>query len=237
MAYQICTRCIMDTTDPKITFDDKGVCSHCYYFDTVRKPNWHPNAEGKAYLDKYIKELKIMRANHQYDCMIGLSGGVDSSYLAYYLKTEYDLRMLAVHVDAGWNTEQAVSNIENIVKRLEIDLFTHVVDWQEMKKVQSAFLRSETVNQDTPQDHAYFAALYKTAKDFNISDFLVGYNLQTESILPKSWQGIPALDSIHFDYVCKKFGGVRVNKFPKVGFFDYHFYYPFFYKLNKFSPL
>ncbi len=227
----------MDSSDPKIEFDDEGVCSHCHYFDNVRKPNWNPNAKGEAILDQFIAKLKLKRADHLYDCMIGLSGGVDSTYLAYYLKTKYDLRILAVHVDAGWNSEQAVSNIENIVTRLGFDFYTHVVDWEEMKVVQKSFLRSETVNQDTPQDHAYFAALYSIAKKFNIRDFLVGYNLQTESILPKSWQGTPALDAIHFDYICKTFGGFKTNNFPKVSFFDYHIYYPMFYKLNKVAPL
>ncbi len=235
--YQICKKCIMDTSDPNIIFDKDGVCSHCHYFEKVRKPNWFPNQEGRKLLDIYIAKIKEERKNYQYDCMIGLSGGVDSSYLAYILKKEYNLRMLAVHVDAGWNSELAVSNIENIVKKLDIDLFTFVVDWQEMRDLQVAFLKSGVVNQDTPQDHAFFAGLYMAIEKFKIKDFLVGFNIQTESILPKSWQGLTAMDTIQLKYISNKFGKVKLDKFPTVSLFKQHVYYPYFYKFNKFSPL
>lgn len=227
----------MDTTDPSITFDQEGICSHCHYFRDVRSLDWDRSPGALRCLDSLITDLKTRREGEQYDVMIGLSGGVDSSYLAYFLSHHYDLRILAVHVDGGWNSSQAVNNIENIVKKLNLDLYTHVVDWEEMKSVQVAFLRSGTVNQDTPQDHAYFAALNKVAKKFKIHDFLVGYNLQTESILPKSWQGIPALDSVHFNYICRTFGGFATKRFPRMSFLDQHFYFPLVYKLNKISPL
>lgn len=235
--YQICTKCIMDTSDPYITFNKSGSCSHCDYFKNERKPNWFPNAKGKAILDTKISDIKKARVNHKYDCMIGLSGGVDSSYLAYVLKKEYNLRMLAVHVDAGWNSELAVSNIENIVKKLDIDLFTFVVDWKEMKNLQIAFLRSGVVNQDTPQDHAFFAGLYKAAEKFRIHDFFVGQNIQTESILPKSWQGLTAMDTIQLKYINKTFGSGRLKKFPTVSIFKQHVYFPYIYKFKKFAPL
>ncbi len=227
----------MDTSDPNIIFDKDGICSHCHYFEKVRKPNWFPNEEGKKLLDKKIIRIKESRKNYQYDCMIGLSGGVDSSYLAYVLKKEYNLRMLAVHVDAGWNSELAVSNIENIVKKLDIDLFTHVVDWQEMKSLQVAFLKSGVVNQDTPQDHAFFAGLYEAAEKFEIKDFLIGQNIQTESILPKSWQGLTAMDTIQLKYINKKFGTKKLEKFPIVSLFKQHVYFPYIYKFNKLAPL
>jgi len=235
--YQICKRCIMDTSDPNIVFDKDGVCSHCHYFDKERVPNWFPNEKGKIILDKKIQNIKLDRKNYQYDCMIGLSGGVDSSYLAYILKKKYNLRMLAVHVDAGWNSELAVSNIENIVKKLDIDLYTHVVDWQEMRSLQVAFLKSGVVNQDTPQDHAFFAGLYMAAEKFNIKDFLVGQNIQTESILPTSWQGLTAMDSIQLKYISKKFGSKKLDKFPIVSFLKQHIYYPHIYKFKKLIPL
>jgi len=235
--YQICKKCIMDRSDPKITFDKDGICSHCHYFEEVRRPNWFPNAEGKKILDQTIASIKDRRKNFKYDCMIGLSGGVDSSYLAYVLKKEYNLRMLAVHVDAGWNSELAVSNIENIVKKLKIDLFTHVVDWQEMKSLQVAFLKSGVVNQDTPQDHAFFAGLYMAAEKFKIKDFLVGQNIQTESILPQSWQGLTAMDTIQLKYINNRFGTRKLKKFPTVSLFKQHLYYPRVYGFKKFIPL
>jgi N-acetyl sugar amidotransferase len=227
----------MDTTDPKITFDKNGICSHCHYFDKERMPNWFPNEKGKKILDEKIATIKKSRQNHQYDCMIGLSGEVDSSYLAYVLKKEYNLRMLAVHVDAGWNSELAVSNIENIVKNLELDLYTHVVDWQEMKSLQVAFLKSGVVNQDTPQDHAFFAGLYMAAEKFGIKDFLVGQNIQTESILPKSWQGLGAMDTIQLKYINNKFGTKKLKNYPTVSLFNQHIYYPRIYKFKKLIPL
>ena len=235
--YKICKRCIMDTSDPNIVFDKDGICSHCHYFEKVRKPNWFPNVEGRKILDKKISDIKERRKNEQYDCMIGLSGGVDSSYLAYVLKKEYNLRMLAVHVDAGWNSELAVSNIENIVKKLDIDLFTLVVDWQEMRSLQVAFLKSGVVNQDTPQDHAFFSGLYMAAEKFGIKDFLVGQNIQTESILPQSWQGLSAMDTIQLRYINKKFGTKKLKNFPIVSLFKQHIYYPRIYKFKKFIPL
>ncbi len=227
----------MDTTDPDIVFDEDGICSHCHYFDNVRRPNWFPNQKGRKMLEDKISEIKESRKGYQYDCMIGLSGGVDSSYLAYVLKKEYNLRMLAVHVDAGWNSELAVSNIENIVKKLNIDLYTHVVDWQEMKSLQVAFLKSGVVNQDTPQDHAFFAALYKAAKKFQIKDFFVGQNIQTESILPKSWQGLSAMDTVQLKYINNKFGKKRLKRFPVVSLFEQHIYYPRIYGFKKIIPL
>jgi N-acetyl sugar amidotransferase len=235
--YKICKKCIMDTSDPDITFEKNGVCSHCYYFEKVRKVNWFPNKEGAAILDNKISEIKGRRKNCKYDCMIGLSGGVDSSYLAYILKKDYNLRILAVHVDAGWNSELAVSNIENIVKKLDIDLFTVVVDWEEMRNLQLAFLKSGVVNQDTPQDHAFFAGLYIAAKRFGIKDFLVGQNIQTESILPKSWQGLSAMDTRQLKYISRKFGKQRLRKFPVVSFYEQHIFYPRIYGFEKLIPL
>ena len=227
----------MDTSDPNITFDKDCICSHCYYFEEVRRPNWFPNQKGKQLLDEKILILKESRKDYQYDCMIGLSGGIDSSYLAYILKKEYKLRMLAVHVDAGWNSELAVSNIENIVKKLDIDLYTHVINWQEMRNLQVAFLKSGVVNQDTPQDHAFFAGLYMAAEKFKIKDFFVGQNIQTESILPKSWQGLTAMDTVQLRYINNKFGNNKLKKFPTVSILKQHIFFPYIYKFKKFAPL
>jgi len=235
--YMICSRCIIDSTDPEITFDEHGVCSHCHYFDNVRSVGWDRTTQALVKLDSLISEIKSRRLKNKYDCMIGLSGGVDSSYLAYFLAHRYSLRILAVHVDAGWNSPEAVSNIENLVKSLKLDLYTYVVDWEEMKNVQVAFLKSEVVNQDTPQDHAYFSALNMVARKFGIKDFLVGFNLQSESILPRSWQGVSASDSVHFNYICRKFMGRNTRGFPRMSFFDSHIYMPLIFKLRKISPL
>lgn len=152
--YQLCTRSVMDTTDPEISFDENGVCNYCHYFDNYVKASWPSIDEGLVLLEQMIRKVKSFGKGKKYDCIIGLSGGVDSSYLAVKV-AEWGLRPLVVHVDAGWNSELAVMNIEQICRRLGFDLVTHVVNWEEMRDMQLAFLRSNLANQDVPQDHAF----------------------------------------------------------------------------------
>lgn len=235
--YQICTNCIMDTTDPEIYFDENGVCNHCLKFENQLKKNWFPNEEGKKKLDVIINQIKIDGKNKKYDCVIGLSGGVDSSYLAYILRKLYpELRILAVHIDGGWNSELAVHNIENIVKILDIDLYTGVVPWEEMQDLQLAFFKSQLANQDVPQDHAFFATLYHVANKNDIKYFLSGGNLATESILPSSW-GYNAMDATQLKAVHKKFGKKKLKKYEIVSFFKRKIYYPYFKKFRIIRPL
>lgn len=225
----------MDTTDPEITFDDRGVCNHCRNFDEKIKPRWFPNEEGQKKLNAIIKQIKREGNNKEYDCIIGLSGGVDSSYLAYQAK-KFGLKPLAIHVDGGWNSELAVKNIENIVKKLDIDLYTYVVDWEEMQDLQVAFLRSGVANQDVPQDHAFFAALYSLAISKNIRYVLSGGNLATESILPTAW-GYDAMDSRHLKAIHKRFGQRKLKKFPIVSYFKLRVYYPYIKRMKVVRPL
>ncbi len=235
--YQICTNCIMDTTDPEIYFDENGVCNHCLNFENQLKKNWFPNEEGKKKLDAIINQIKIDGKNKKYDCVIGLSGGVDSSYLAYILRKLYpELRILAVHIDGGWNSELAVHNIENIIKILGIDLYTGVVPWEEMQDLQLAFFKSQLANQDVPQDHAFFATLYHVANKNGIKYFLSGGNLATESILPSSW-GYNAMDATQLKAVHKKFGKKKLKKYEIVSFFKRKVYYPYFKKFRIIRPL
>ncbi|PSR18711.1 N-acetyl sugar amidotransferase [filamentous cyanobacterium CCP3] len=233
--HQVCTRCVMDTTDPEITFDAEGVCSYCRWFETSVRPAWFPNEIGRAKLESMVEQIKTEGKDQEYDCIIGLSGGVDSSYLAYQAK-RLGLRPLAVHVDAGWNSELAVKNIENIVKLLDIDLYTYVVNWEEMQDLQVAFLRSGVANQDVPQDHAFFAALYGFAVQNNIRYVLSGSNLATESILPKAW-GYDAMDAQHLKAIHKRFGQRPLQSFPTVSFFDYNINFPFLRRMKVLAPL
>ncbi|MFC7049264.1 N-acetyl sugar amidotransferase [Emcibacter nanhaiensis] len=227
----------MDTSDPDIAFNEEGVCSHCTYFDEEVIPNWFPgNEEGQRRLSAMVKEIKDWGKNKEYDCLIGLSGGVDSSYLAYQVKEVLGLRPLAVHVDAGWNSELAVQNIENIVKKLDIDLYTYVVDWPEMKDLQYAYLKSGVANQDVPQDHVFTATLYRTAKKHGIKYFLGGSNKATEAILPSSW-GYNALDLTNLLDIHKKFGKRKLKTYPTISFFEYYIYFPYIFGLKKFRPL
>lgn len=235
--YQICRRCVMDTTDQEIQFDDTGVCNHCLYFDDVLSKKWYPNANGSRMLDEIILQIQTDGKNKKYDCVIGLSGGVDSSYLAYILKVRYPkLRILAIHIDGGWNSELAVHNIENIVKRLDIDLYTGVIPWDEMQDLQLAYFKSQLANQDVPQDHAFFATLYEVALKNDIKYFLSGGNLATESILPSFW-GYDAMDSKQLKAIHKKFGTKRLKKYVTVSFFKRKVYYPYFLKFKVIRPL
>ncbi len=228
--YQICNRCIMDTTDSNIVFDEKGNCNHCNDAFERYETTWFPDEKGEQRLKAIAEHIKTTQKNKEYDCIVGLSGGVDSSYLAYKA-VKLGLRPLVVHIDCGWNSELAVKNVENIVKKLDLDLHTHVVDWQEMKDLQLAYFKSNVANQDVPQDHAIFAALYSYAVKNRIKYVLSGGNFATECILPKSW-GYNALDYKNLKAIHKTFGTRKLKKFPYVTFFKRYVYFTFIRKMN-----
>lgn len=235
MRYQICTRTVMDTSDPDIRFDDNGVCNHVHEFEERARQQWFPNGEGARRLSNILETIKSDGKGKEYDCIIGLSGGVDSSYLA--LKAhEWGLRPLVVHVDAGWNSELAVSNIEKIIEHCGYDLHTHVVDWQDMRDLHLAYLRSGIANQDVPQDHAFFAALYAFAVKNNIRYVFSGGNLATEGIFPKSWHG-SAMDAINLLDIHKQHGDSKLRSYPLVSFWQYYITYPFIRKMRVIRPL
>lgn len=236
MNYQICTRCVMDSSDPDIKFDESGVCNHCHNFDNIAHDVWHPNLVGRRKLDQIVDQIKSEGEGLNYDCAIGLSGGVDSSYLAWVAKKELGLRPLAVHVDGGWNSELATRNIENIVRKLDIDLVTYVVDWEEMRDLQRAFLRSGLANQDVPQDHAFFAALYSNAQAHGLRYVLSGGNYATESVLPAEW-AYNAMDLRHLEAIHKRFGEIRLKTFPRVNFFRYYFWNRYVKRMQVVRPL
>jgi N-acetyl sugar amidotransferase len=233
--YQICVKCVMDTSDPDISFDANGVCSHCTGFTTRIRPYWKPNAEGAAELAAQIERIKAEGKGQEYDCILGVSGGVDSSFLAAKA-VEWGLRPLAVHVDAGWNSELAVKNIDLLVSKLKIDLVTHIVDWEDMKELQLAFLRSHVANQDIPQDHAFFAALYSYATKSKIKYVLNGTNYATESILPQGW-GYDAMDAVQLRAIHKQFGTRPLVAYPIISFFDYFIRFPRLIGMQVVDPL
>lgn len=233
--YQICTRCVMDTSDPDITFDANGVCNHCIEFEQVTSKHWFPNEEGAKKLSAQIERIKADGKGRDYDCIIGLSGGVDSSYLA--LKAhEWGLRPLVMHVDAGWNSELAVSNIEKIVSYCGYELHTHVVDWAEMRDLHLAFLRAAIPNQDVPQDHAFFANIYRFATKNDIKWILTGGNLATEGIFPKNWHG-SAMDAINLRAIHRKFGSRSLKQYKTISFLQYYLYFPFIKGMRTYRPL
>lgn len=234
-AYQICTRCVMDTSDPEISFDAAGVCNHCRKFDWIAANMWFPNDVGARKLDEIVATIKATGRGKPYDCIMGLSGGVDSSYLLVKA-VELGLRPLVVHVDGGWNSELATNNIEALVRKLGLDLHTYVVDWDEMRDLQIAYLRSGVANQDVPQDHAFFAQLLKVAAEHKIRHVLSGSNYATESILPSAW-GYSAMDLRNLRAIHRRFGNAKLKTFPQVSFFEWYVYYPRIARIQYVRPL
>jgi N-acetyl sugar amidotransferase len=225
----------MDTTDPEIVFDAEGVCSHCRHFDLVQSKQWFPNAEGGQRLAEILAQVREEGRGKEYDCIIGLSGGVDSSFLALKLK-ELNLRPLVVHVDAGWNTELAVRNIESIVKYCGYDLHTHVMDWEDMRDLQLAYLRAGVANQDVPQDHAFFASMYHFIVKNKIKYVISGGNLATECVFPRAWHH-SAMDAINLLDIHRKFGERKLRNYKTISFSQYYFIYPFVHGLRTILPL
>ena len=185
-AYRICARCVMDTSDPDIEFDAGGHCNHCRAYDLRAREVLLPAESREAELRRLVAEIRETGRDSRYDCVIGVSGGVDSTYVAY-LTRQLGLRPLAVHMDNGWNSELAVHNIERMLTRLEIDLHTHVLEWEEFRGLQVAFLRASVPDLEIPTDHALAAVIYQTAVAHGIPYVLSGSNLATEGIMATSW--------------------------------------------------
>lgn len=235
-SYQRCTRCVMDTTDSKIVFDADGVCDHCRNFDKNIKPYWKPNENRMDELLVLAEKIRKSGAGNDYDCILGLSGGADSSYLAYIAKEVMHLRPLIFVVDTGWNLNVAVENIEKIVKGLDLDMYTEVVNWKEMSDLQLAFFKAQISSQDFPQDHAIFAGLYNYAVKHHIKYVLTGSNSATEFIRPPvEWiylNDLKMAKDIH-----KKFGKRPLRTFPTCGMLKYKLLYRYIYGMKRVYPL
>ena len=185
---------------------------------------------------KIAKNIK-KNSNNKYDCLIGISGGVDSSYLAYFVKKELKLNPLVLHVDTGWNSLESTNNIEKIIDSLDLDLETIVIPWKEMRDLQLSFFKAQHPNLDIPQDHAIFGSLYKYAIENNIKYILTGGNFSTECIRePLEW-AYHASDVRHIKDVHNKFGKVKLDNFPLCDIFTYKIYYRFFKGLKVIQPL
>ena len=207
--YRICARCIMDTTDPDIHFDGDGRCNHCRRCEERSSVDLH---EEEGAFEDVVARIKRHGRGNDYDCVIGVSGGVDSTFVAYKLK-QAGLRPLALHVDNGWNSELAVSNIETTLRNLDIDLYTYVIDWREFRDIQRAFLEASTPDTEIPTDHAIFAALHQTAVKHQLQYIVSGNNHRTEAILPNAWARGHS-DSRYIRSVHRRFGQRPLQTFP-----------------------
>ncbi|MEY4505534.1 MAG: hypothetical protein RL297_112 [Pseudomonadota bacterium] len=224
--HHICQHCIMDSSDPNIVFDARGWCDYCNNFEATIAPQWHTDERGHTELMALADSIKKAGRGRDFDCIIGLSGGLDSSYVAYVAKVKMGLRPLLFHVDAGWNTDQAVGNIEKLVDGLGLDLYTEVVNWEEMKDLQVAFLRAQIPDQDLPQDAAFFSALYKFARKHRIQHVITGSNFSTECCRePEEWGGYLGIDKRLFGDIHRRFGQRPLKTFPLVDILVYKAYY------------
>lgn len=235
--YKVCSSCVMDTSDSMITFDDHGECDHCNTFSNQIQPNWHTDERGKTKLDEMSRAIRSAGKNKDFDCIIGMSGGIDSSYLVYAAKEIMGLRPLVFHVDAGWNSQIAVNNIERLIDGLGLDLFTEVIDWQEMRDLQLAFFKSGVPHVDTPQDHAFFASMYKFATQHNVKYILTGANLSTECIRnPVEWMYYQS-DSRQIKDIHRQFGARPLTKFPLTSILWHKIWLPYVKGIKVVRPL
>lgn len=234
--YQICTNCVMDTSDSKIVFDEKGVCDYCNSYKNDILPNWDPDSFDDSALMKVAEQIKKEGKNKEYDCILGLSGGTDSSYLAYIAKEKMGLRPLIYAVDTGWNLNVAVENIEKLVKALDLDMYTEVINWDEMRDLQLAFFKAQVAYQDLPQDHVIFAGLYNYAVKNKIKYVLTGSNNATECVRPPiEWVHLNDLKLIRD--IHKKFGAAKIKTLPMCSMFKYRLYYQYFRGMKRVAPL
>jgi N-acetyl sugar amidotransferase len=220
--YQMCAKTVMDTTDPDIVFDDAGISNHYHEYQAMIKRVLLPEDQRSEALQKTIDTIKNEGKGKQYDCILGLSGGLDSSYVAY-LAGEHGLRPLVVHFDNGWNSELAVKNIEKIIKKYNFDLYTIVVDWNEFKDIQRSYFKASVINIEAITDHAITATMFNLAYKNNIKYVMSGSNVATESILPYSW-AYPALDLVNIKGIQKRFGTLKIKTLPRMSELKYIYY-------------
>lgn len=204
--------------DPRIEFDGFGVCHHCRRYDQLAASRVLHGEAGERALDQLVHRMKVRARGREYDCVIGVSGGVDSTYVAYLVK-QRGLRALAVHFDNGWNSELAVKNIERVLNRLGIDLFTYVVDWDEFRDLQMAFLRASTPDGEIPTDHAISALLWGEARRRHIGFIVSGMNFATESISVPNWS-YGHSDWRYIRDVHRRFGSVPLRTYPRFSLLD-----------------
>lgn len=233
---QICSNCVMDTSDSRITFDASGVCDHCRTFYTKVLPHWHTDERGQGELRAMVEQIKAAGQGKDFDCIIGMSGGIDSSYLTY-VATQFGLRPLVFHVDAGWNSQEAVNNIEKLVDKLQLDLFTEVINWEEMRDLQLAYFKSGVPHIDTPQDHAFFATMYKFADQHNVKYILTGANYSTECIRnPIEWMYYQS-DSTQLRDIHSRFGTRPLVDFPTTSILRHKLWLPYVKRIRVVRPL
>jgi len=235
---QVCTNCIMDSTDESIVFDENGVCDYCKnYYDNIL-PKWTNSEADEVNILPVLEKIKQEGKGKDYDCIIGISGGLDSSYLVHLAVTKWGMRPLLYHVDAGWNSDVSTSNIMGLVDKLGLDLYTDVINWEEMKDLQRAFIKSQVPDIDTPQDLVFFSSLYNYCAKNGIKYILTGGNYSTECVRePLAWGAYYQTDMKYVNDIHKKFGERKLVSFPRCDIFKYKIQYRLINGVRVVKPL
>lgn len=233
--YQQCSLTVMDTiADPDITFDTDGVCNYVNEYKHVAEKFIYNGDTGLRKLEEQIVKIKHEGKSNSYDCIVGVSGGIDSTYVAYLTK-KYGLKPLVVHFDNGWNSELAVKNIENIISKLEFDLYTYVVNWNEFRDLQRAYFKASVIDIEAITDHAILATVHKIARQKKIKYIISGSNFATEGILPSCWVHDKS-DWLNIKSIHQKFGTIPLKTYPRLTF-QKIMYYQFTKTLSSFNIL
>ena len=233
--YKVCSYCVMDTSDEDIIFNDKGRCNHCLDFEVVLRDSKYAKNNSEEKLNKLLNTVKLKGEKKKYDCLVGISGGVDSCYMAYLCK-KWGLKPLLIHMDNGWNSEIAVKNVKKMVDILGFDYVSYVLDWKEFREIQLAFLKSSIVDLEMPTDIAIAASLYETAAKYGIKHIISGGNYSGEGILPLTWGYHVLKDEKLYRNIVKTYSNINIKETPIVGLRG-EVYYKFIKRINTIYPL
>ena len=238
--YQICTCCVMDTSDDDITFDANGVCMRCNEYKERIEPDWNHGKGHEKELDELINQIKESGKNKEYDCILGLSGGLDSSYMLHLAVTEWGLRPFVFHIDAGWNLPVAEDNIKRLTDKLKVKLHVEKMDWNEMREMQLAWFRTGLEMLDAPQDHAFISLIDKFSQELGVKYILNGYNICTEIVAdPVSWEkgSGPTGDGTYLKDVVKKYCSIPIRNYTYTSGFKHKFVIPYIKGVKTVKPL
>ena len=238
--YQICNCCVMDTTDEDIVFDENGVCMRCNEYKNRILPEWNYGKGHERELEQLIKEIKEKGKGKEYDCILGLSGGLDSSYMLHLAVTEWGLRPFVFHIDAGWNLPIAEENIKKLTDKLGVQLHVEKMNWNEMREMQLAWFRTGLEMLDAPQDHAFISLIDKYSCELGVKYILNGYNISTEVIAdPESWEkeSGPTGDGTYMKDVIKKYCRIPIKNYTFTNGFRHKFFIPYILGIKTIKPL
>ena len=238
--YQVCSNCVMDTSDTDIRFDEHGVCQRCREYEERILPDWQHGKGHEKELQELIQKIKKSGEGKQYDCILGLSGGLDSSYMLHLAVKEWGLRPFVFHIDCGWNLPVAEENIRKVCDGLGVELHVEKMDWKELREMQLAWFRTGMEMLDAPQDHAFIALIDRFSRELGVKYILNGYNISTEIVAdPVSWtsDGGPTGDGTYMKDVIRKYCTIPIRKYTFTNGFKHKFWIPYVLGVKTLKPL